>query len=404
MRPEQNTLPLPPVWLDLANREPHKPDPLSMESDLVQIFIKTTEGKHHCMRISQRMSIQDFKKEIQGYLGTPIQHQNLIYAGYSLQDKQTLLQYGITKDSTIILNLRLRGGSTGTSSKNTGSFRDAVKGKEKMKNTEAPPAEALGPYIVEQKPESPTLQVAMPEVTNLHSELCKCAVICRFNGFWPKSDALHQWIYTTWTSSCELYLCPKGYFIVRFNSEQERDNIINQGPWFWGNAGLFLTPWFPDFDANTMKVSTMPVWVRLHGLPLHFWHHKVLAAIGDSLGKFLKIDEDRVIKGIFTFARICVEVDLSQGISDHITLNFNNSQWIQQLDYENTTFRCRGCMQTGHLQYDCPLARKDTRRTKNQQKKPKGWQHTEPIVEEDTYVEPTENQPEPETLMKQTFT
>lgn len=172
---------------------------------------------------------------------------------------------------------------------------------------------------------------------------------------------------------CEIYLCPKGFFIVRFNTEQERKNIINQGPWFWGNVGLFITPWFPDFDANAMVVSTTPVWVRLHNLPLHFWHRKVLITIGNSLGKFLKVDEDRAIRGIFTFARICVEVDLSQGLPDHITLNFNNSLLTQPLDYENTTFRCRRCLQTGHLQYACPLARNKPKGNKKQQKKPKGW-------------------------------
>ena len=118
-----------------------------------------------------------------------------------------------------------------------------------------------------------------------------------------------------------------------------------------------------------MKVTTVPVWVRLHNLPLHFWHEKVLSAIGNSLGKFLKTDEERINQGIFTYARICVEVDLSLGLPDHITLNFNNSLWTQPLDYENTTFRCRGCMQTRHLQYACPLARKDPKGNKKQQKK-----------------------------------
>lgn len=100
-----------------------------------------------------------------------------------MQDNQTLQYYSIAKDSTIILNLRLRGGSTGTSSKNTDSFRDAVKGKEKMRNKASPPPELPGPYIVEQKPESPMLLVSMPEVTSLHIDLSKNVVICRFNGF-----------------------------------------------------------------------------------------------------------------------------------------------------------------------------------------------------------------------------
>eukprot|EP00253_Pinus_taeda_P011765 PITA_11765 len=223
----------------------------------------------------------------------------------------------------------------------------------------------------------------------------------RFNGYWPKTDALDQWVYTSWTSKCEIYLCPKGFFIVRFSTELERDNIINQGPWFWGNAGLFLTPWFPDFDANTMVVSTMPVLVRLHNLPLHFWHRKALTTIGNSLGKHLKIDEDRANRGIFTYARICVEVDLSQGLPDHITLNFNNSLWTQQLDYENTTFRCCGCLQTGHLQYACPLTSKEPKGNKKQQKKPKGWQHTEPLEEEALNTDPTEVQRRQEKMQEE---
>lgn len=182
------------------------------------------------------------------------------------------------------------------------------------------------PYIVEQKPENLVLTVSsMPQVNSLYSKLYNNVVICRFNGFWPKYDVFHQWIHDAWSTNCEIYLCAKGFFIFRFNTTQEREHIINKGPWFWGNAGLIMTPWFPDFDANTMVVSKLPVWVKLHNLPLHFWHHNLLISIGNSLGKFLKIDGDKLTRGIFTFSRICVEIDLSQGLPDNITLNFNNS-------------------------------------------------------------------------------
>ena len=82
----------------------------------------------------------------------------------------------------------------------------------------------------------------------------------------------------------------------------------------------------------------MPVWVRLHNLSLHFWHNNVLIAIGNVLGKFLKTDEDRISRGILTFAKICVEVDLSEGLPENINLNFNNTQLTQPLDYENAAF------------------------------------------------------------------
>lgn len=73
----------------------------------MQIFIKSIGGRNYYIRISKRMSIKELKKEIQIKLGTPTTYQNLIYTGHSLQDNHTLQDYGITKDSTIILNLRL---------------------------------------------------------------------------------------------------------------------------------------------------------------------------------------------------------------------------------------------------------------------------------------------------------
>lgn len=370
-------------------------------TNLKQIFIRSVDDKHYCVQSKEGMDVLELKKQIQEKLGIPISYQNLIFSGHCMQDLHTLQHYGVANDSTIILNLRLRGGCKGTTSKNTGSFRDAVKGKAPLQHKPTPTTELPGPYIMEQRPESPMLTVSMPEVTNLYTDLMHNAVICRFNGYWPKDDALHQWVFSSWTPKCEIYLCPKGFFIARFSTELERDSIINQGPWFWGNAGLFITPWFSDFDANKTVVSTMPVWVRLHNLPLHFWHRKALTAIGNSIRKHLKIDEDRANRGIFTYARICVEVDLSQGLPDHITINFNNSLWTQQLDYENTTFRCRSCLQTGHLQYACPLCSKEPKGNKKQQKKPKGWQQTEPLEEEALNTEPTDLQGSQEKAMEE---
>ena len=53
-----------------------------------------------------------------------------------------------------------------------------------------------------------------------------------------------------------------------------------------------------------------------------------------------------------------MEVDLSAGLPDQITLNWNSKSWVQNIDYENTAFRCRLCQQTGHLQGSCPMDRR----------------------------------------------
>lgn len=102
-------------------------------TDLKQIFIRTTEGKHICVRIWEQMRVLELKKEIQDKLGIPAALQILIFSGICLQEQHFLQHYKVEKDSTIILSHRLRGGSKGAPSKSTGNYRDAAKGKDPTK-------------------------------------------------------------------------------------------------------------------------------------------------------------------------------------------------------------------------------------------------------------------------------
>lgn len=98
-----------------------------------------------------------------------------------------------------------------------------------------------------------------------------------------------------------------------------------------------------------MPMTKTLVWIGLLDPPLHFWSVQTLEAIGNKIGKFLKIVSDGVEVGPATFACICLEVDLSLGFSDKITLIWNNSKWIVKLHYQNKAFRCHICQQTKHL-------------------------------------------------------
>ncbi|KAH9295447.1 hypothetical protein KI387_039035, partial [Taxus chinensis] len=162
-----------------------------------------------------------------------------------------------------------------------------------------------------------------------------------------------------------------GFFVVHFRESEDYQRCLIEGLWFWGHAGLFLTPWFPDFDPNTYSVSKTPVWVRLPNLPLHLWY--ALEDIGNALGKFLKEDLDRTDSGMCSYARMCVEIDLSKGLPDRINLKFGKFQHSQVLDYENTAFRCRICRNPGHLQASCPYNKNQKATKKNGSTSSSGW-------------------------------
>ena len=129
--------------------------------------------------------------------------------------------------------------------------------------------------------------------------------------------------------------------------------MVSTGPWFWRRAEFFLTPWFPDLDPSMTIITNIPVWVKLPNLPGHLWHPSVFQGIGNSLGRYVAIDPLREYQGLYTYGRVCAEVDISKGLPDQINLKIGDFVWTQILDYENTAFRCCHCHQIGHLQNSC---------------------------------------------------
>ncbi|XP_074301022.1 uncharacterized protein LOC141632369 [Silene latifolia] len=98
-------------------------------------------------------------------------------------------------------------------------------------------------------------------------------------------------------------------------------NVLRLGPWKIGNNSLILKQWTPSFSGEMEKVTRVLVWTLFSGLDPYLWSEIVLSKIASKVDKPLFADLSTTNKEKLSFARVLVEIDLSQDFVDSVVIN-----------------------------------------------------------------------------------
>ncbi|XP_019232866.1 PREDICTED: uncharacterized protein LOC109213514 [Nicotiana attenuata] len=214
------------------------------------------------------------------------------------------------------------------------------------------------------------------EEVEKETEKWKMAVIMYVVRDTPSIGAVERFIAFKWNfvTKPKVYYRNEGYFVVKFSSIEERNEVLYSGPSTINSRPVITKAWAPDFDFEEEVLKTLPLWVKLPNLHLNCWGADSLSRIGSGLGTPIYADECTTKVERISYARILVEMDITRPLPMKITVKDPNGRKFEQaVTYDWKPVYCSTCLQLGH---NClnktPMQQLEPKQTKQRQEwKPK---------------------------------
>ncbi|XP_028785472.1 uncharacterized protein LOC114741381 [Neltuma alba] len=180
----------------------------------------------------------------------------------------------------------------------------------------------------------------------------RLAIVVKLLECYIRQDILYSKIASLWrpTRNFKLTGLDDGCYMVKFDNEWDYQNAMLGGPWVVLGHYLTVHPWEPTFPPLNLEKKQVYGWVRLPGLPYHYYHKSMLQAIGELIGTVLRIDYNT--KGVdkARFAWLAVKIDLTKPLVSMIRLD-GATQFVE---YEGLPTICYHYGKYGHLEASCP--------------------------------------------------
>ncbi|GKD09477.1 cytokinin dehydrogenase 3-like protein [Tanacetum coccineum] len=153
-------------------------------------------------------------------------------------------------------------------------------------------------------------------------------------------------------------------FSFQFSFMDKLDDVLENGPWFIWNNPLNLKKWHPYENLFKEDVSTIPVWVKLYGVPITAFSDDGFSAIATKLGIPLMLDSyttDMCMQswGRSSYARVMIELRADVELKDNIVVAMprikgeGHYTCNVRVEYEWKPPRCSSCKVFRHIHKEC---------------------------------------------------
>lgn len=99
-----------------------------------------------------------------------------------------------------------------------------------------------------------------------------------------------------------------GYFLARLYKREDYFHVLEGGPWIVMGHYMTVAKWKPNFQTSIGNVHATLVWVRFIELPMELFDEEVLYAMGNAVGRAVKIDDTTLFVRRGRYARMYLKL------------------------------------------------------------------------------------------------
>ncbi|GJV14414.1 hypothetical protein Tco_1359737 [Tanacetum coccineum] len=178
---------------------------------------------------------------------------------------------------------------------------------------------------------------------------------------------VHNYVTNTWAKFGfeKLMKTDDGVFLFKFAAKIGTDQVLERGPWIIRNKPLILNKWTPSLSLKKDEVTKIPVWVKMHKVPVVAYSEDGLGLIATQIGKPIMLDaftcsmcEDPWGRISFALAliEICSVSDLKRAVSMAVPNEdgIGHMREVIKVEYEWQPPSCTECKVFGHSYDKCP--------------------------------------------------
>ncbi|GJU69571.1 zinc knuckle CX2CX4HX4C containing protein [Tanacetum coccineum] len=117
----------------------------------------------------------------------------------------------------------------------------------------------------------------------------------------------------------------KGFFFFKFDSRAGLEAVLEGGPWLIHKSLIILKKWSMDTRLLKEELTRIPIWVKLHDVPIQVFEEDGISLIATFIGKPVMLDSYTSSMcndswGRSSFARCLIEVNSEADLVDVVTI------------------------------------------------------------------------------------